>query len=223
MLRHVRSRFQPSWNRCRNSAGAAQIRARPVTSRNGATRESLQIAEVGLNEASAITMTVQTATPRNAPNSPPKTRSNQRNPTPLTAQRAIRPATPPSSATTRKIVKNPAISAAHCGIHVPHVPRRPAADTPMPPPDTRRPLPPRRRAHRKNPCADCTQQSTTTTISRITQSRMEEPISIRCVLIRQGRPVSCVYASMYFSLVLCRNLRRRAGAGGCLFHLIDSR
>ncbi len=35
----LRRRFQPSQKRCRNSAGAAQIKARLVTSMNGAMRD----------------------------------------------------------------------------------------------------------------------------------------------------------------------------------------
>src|SRR5271169_74800 len=38
-----------------------------------------------------------------------------------------------------------------------------------------------------------------------------------------GCPVNCVYASTYFSLVLAATSSGNPGAGGCLFHLIDSR
>ena len=58
--------------RCRSSCGAAQISARPVTSMKGAIRESRIHGLVGLNAASAITMTVHTTTPFRNPNSPPR-------------------------------------------------------------------------------------------------------------------------------------------------------
>src|SRR5271165_6138431 len=109
----VRNKSQPSRKRCRKSAGAAQIKARPETSRNGATRDCWSHPHCGTNAASASTMTVLITAPRTNPNSAPKSRSNQRSPTPCTAQRTIRPRTPASTTTTRNMVKNPAMSADH--------------------------------------------------------------------------------------------------------------
>src|ERR1039458_5093109 len=109
----VRNKSQPSRKRCRNSAGAAQIKARPLTSMNGAIRDCCNHPHCGAKEARASTITAQTTAPRKNPNTAPSRRSNQRSPTPWTAQRAIRPTTPASNTTTKNIVKNPAISAAH--------------------------------------------------------------------------------------------------------------
>src|SRR5512137_2748188 len=85
--------------------------ARPTAWKYGAHSDPASQLEVGVKAVMLTTITATMRQPRRKPKAPPKNRSTNLRPDSFITQRAVRPAIPAATATAKKMIRNPALSA----------------------------------------------------------------------------------------------------------------
>src|SRR5947209_17220182 len=92
----------------RNSEGATQIAARPITKKYGANSDPVNQPEAGTKDVKPTKSTATIKQPRNTPKTAPNKRSNQLSPASFMAHRVSLAITPAATTTSRKMMKKPA-------------------------------------------------------------------------------------------------------------------
>src|SRR6266853_299518 len=214
-----RSLAIPARNFWRTSEGASQLAPRPATRKYPASCEPDSSSDSGANAVIAINPAVTITIPRTKPNAAPNTRSTDLIPASWTTHLVSLAMAPAIRTTDTKIVINPSKSAnagnlTYCTNH--------GESRPYPNDASRKP----RTAHarqiisKKKPWA-AANSAENSMITRMIQSSAFMPSPAQSA--GNSRPANTLYAWMYFSLVLRATSSGKAGAGGCLFHLIASR